>query len=198
MMRLLAVMCWLVVGLGAAQAAAAPLYDSPEGGFAFEPPKGWEIKKEAAEAFPTLSGPKDDLRAPYVVIEAVHDKRDLFTFGDAAMKEKLKDEQFQLGRRDAFQTDDKQFAVKFTFTFSTKDPSTGSALVYKQAYYLVPGPPGIIYAFLATVPEAGWTRYEAALDDMMKSYHLRPVVAAKAAASVVPNQAKSMATATKP
>ncbi len=180
-MRHFAAVLWLALGLGSAQAATAPLYDSPAGGFAFLPPEGWTSKQEAGEAFPTLSGPVADLRAPYVVIQAVQDKRELFTFGDASVKEKLKDDRFQLGHRDAFQTADKQFALKYTFTFKAVLPNANALVVYKQAYYLVQGPPGIIYVFLANVPEAGWEKYEPALDDMMKSYHLRPVETAKLA-----------------
>jgi len=177
-MRLLAVVLWLVAGTGLAHAAAPPLYDSPEGGFAFTPSPGWETKKEAEEPFPTLSGPKDDLRAPYVVIRAVQDKRELFTFADAAMKQTLKDARFQLSKRDAFQTADKQFGVKFIFSFTAPGPLPNTQLAYRQFYYIVQGPPGIIYAFLATIPEVGWEKYQPALDDMVKSYHLRPVVAA--------------------
>ncbi len=45
-----------------------------------------------------------------------------------------------------------------------------SAFPYRQAYYLIPGPPGIVYVILATVPDAGWKKYEAALDAMAESW----------------------------
>ncbi len=189
-MRWLAAVLLLVAGAGVAR-AAEPVYDSPAGGFAFIPPPGWQVKKETAEPFPTLSGPADDLRAPYVVIQAIADKRDVFTFGDAAVKEKLKDKHFELGKRDDFETAAKEFGVKFVFTVTTPSPTPNTPpLVYQQAYYIVQGPPGTIYVFLATVPAAGWEKYQPALDDMMRSYHLRPVVAPSKAKSAPSNEKK--------
>ncbi|HVU38236.1 MAG TPA: hypothetical protein VHC95_07875, partial [Opitutales bacterium] len=135
-MRVFAAAVLLVAAAGVAR-AAAPVYDCPEGGFAFEQPPGWTTAKEKDEALPTLSGPKADLRAPYVVIHAVKDARDLFTFADAAMKEKLKNFHFQLTRRDAFQTADKDFGVKFVFTFNATGDKPDEVMTYKQAYYLV-------------------------------------------------------------
>jgi hypothetical protein len=186
-MRLPRVFLWLIFSAGVAH-AASPLYDCPAGGFALTPPVGWEIKQEAGEPFPTLSGPAEDLRSPYVVIKAVHDQKDLFDLGDATIKEMLKDSHYALDLRDAFETADQQFGLKFVLSVSVSMPpvallatAANTPVTYRQAYYFVAGPPGTIYGILATVPEAGWKKYEPLLDEMMKSYHLRPVVAAPSA-----------------
>jgi hypothetical protein len=184
-MRRLRVFLGLLWSAGVAHAAAA-LYDSPTGGFAFTPPAGWEIKQEAGEPFPTLSGPVTDLRSPYVVIKALHDQKDLFDLGDATVKEMLKDLRYSLNIRDAFETSDQEFGLKFVLSVKMPDPlaanpASAVTIIYRQAYYFVQGPSGTIYAVLATVPDAGWKKSEPLLDEMMKSYHLRPVVVAPGA-----------------
>jgi len=178
-MRALAVVLGLVLCIGSAH-AALPIYDSPEGGFAFTPPAGWETKKEADQQFPTVSGPADDLKAPYVVIKEVRNAKDIFALGDATVKQMLKSLSYQLSSRDAFQTADKAFGIKYVLTVTTTPTNGKPPEPYRQAYYFVEGPPGIIYAFLATVPETGWEKYNQPLDLMIRTYHLRPVVAAKA------------------
>jgi len=180
-MRPLRAWLWLIVSAGVAHAATA-LYDSPAGGFAFTPPTGWAIKTEAGEPFPTISGPAEQFYSPYVVVKAVHDQKDLFDLGDATIKEMLKDLRYALNIRDAFETADKQFGLKFVLTVKTPSAPGGNAettptLSYRQAYYFVEGPPGTIYAILATVAEPGWKKCEPLLDEMMKSYHRRPVIA---------------------
>ncbi len=189
-MRRLRVFLWLLWSAGIAHATAA-LYDSPAGGFAFTPPAGWEIKQETGKPFPTLSGPVTDLRSPYVVIKALHDQKDLFDLGDATIKEMLKDLRYSLNVRDAFETSDQEFGLKFVLSVKMPDPLAANAasavtIIYRQAYYFVQGPPGTIYAILATVPDPGWKKCEPLLDEMMKSYHLRPVVVAPAVKDASP------------
>jgi hypothetical protein len=200
-MRVARAVLALIFFAGVAPAAPA-IYDSPAGGFAFTPPPGWTIKAEKGEAFPTLSGPADDLSAPYVVIQAIHDSRDLFDLGDATIKAMLKDPHYTKNGTDAFATADKQFGMKcvLSVTVPQAEKAASSATaplpappavvspgqpapttIYRQAYYFVPGPAGTIYAFLATVPDAGWKKYEPLLDVMMQSYYLRPVVTASPA-----------------
>lgn len=197
-MRLTRLFWWLLLSMGTVRAAPA-LYDSPSGGFAFTPPAGWEFKSEADEPFPTLSGPADNLYTPYVVIKALHGEKDLFDLGDATIKEMLKNSRYVLNIRDAFETADRQFGLKFVLTVSVPSPTEAAATSpvtptsYRQAYYFVEGPPGTIYAFLATVAEPGWKKSEPLLDEMMKSYHLRLMVAGapKAKAANVPTKVNS-------
>jgi hypothetical protein len=175
--------------LAAAAPAAAQVYDYPPGGFAFTAPPGWEIQKEAAEPLPTLSGPKDDERAPYVVVNEAQGA-DIIALSTATVKEMLKSDTYQLQVRDSFFTADKQPGFKYVFVISTP-------LAYRQVIYFVEGPAGRIYTIIATLPEAGWKKYEPILDDMMRSYHLRPVVAAppapKPAATTPPAPVSSSA-----
>ncbi|HTB63274.1 MAG TPA: hypothetical protein VK737_06760 [Opitutales bacterium] len=199
-MRAIRAVLALIFFAGVAHAASA-IYDSPAGGFAFTPPAGWAIKSEKGEVFPTLYGPADDLSAPYVVIQAIHDPRDLFDLGDATIKAMLKDPHYTKNGTDGFATADKQFGMKCVLSVTVPQtavaPSPASTTaaanrtaiiqlppptIYRQVYYFVPGPAGTIYAFLATVPDAGWKKYEPLLDVMMQSYHLRPVVAEAAKA----------------
>ena len=213
-MRTRRVISCLLWGVGIQIArAAAPLYDSPAGGFAFTPPAGWEIKAESDEPFPTLSGPANDSGAPYVVIQAIRDQRDVFDLGDSTIKEMLKNPRYTLNLRDAFQTADKKFGLKFVFSVTVADSPTGPAAsatpsatppvaasapaIYRQAYYLVAGPPGMIYAILVTAPDTGWKKYEPALDEMAKSYHLRPLAAASVKAGPAPSPALQKSTVVK-
>jgi hypothetical protein len=185
-MRFPRLILWLILSVGAVHAAPA-LYDCPAGGFAFTAPAGWEIKTESGEPFPTLSGPVEDLNSPYVVIKAIHDKADIFDLGDATIKEMLKDLRYSVNVRDAFETADREFGMKVVFSVTETSRSGAVATTnatpapYRQAYYFVNGPPGTVYAVLATVAEPGWKKSEHLLDEMMKSYHLRPVVAGPAA-----------------
>jgi hypothetical protein len=169
--RIVAGLCLGVIAVHAADM----LYDTPSGGFTLIPPPGWVIKEEAGEAFPTLSGPPDDVRAPYVVIKEVTGEKDIYSLGDATMKEMLKDKRYQLNVRDAFETADQQFGLKYALTIIAPDAAGGAP--YRQVYYFVDGPPGRIFAILATVPEAGWKLYAPVLDTMIRTYHLHPIPA---------------------
>jgi hypothetical protein len=91
----LRIVAGLCVGLLTARAAVT-LYDTPTGGFSLVPPAGWMIKQEAGEEYPTLSGPADDLTAPYVVVKEVKGEKDLYSLGDATLKEMLKDARAEL------------------------------------------------------------------------------------------------------
>jgi hypothetical protein len=166
------VVVWLCLSFAAAHGAVT-LYDSPEGGFTLIPPTGWMIKQEAGETYPTLSGPADDLRAPYIVIKEVKGEKDIYSLGDATMKEMLKDPRYQMSVRDAFQTSDQAFGLKYVLTVSA--PSSTGGAPYRQIYYFVDGPPGRIFAILATVPETGWKLYGPVIDTMVKTYHLYPI-----------------------
>jgi len=177
--------CILVFFVPFAHASAAQ-YESPDGAFAFIPPAGWDIKKEADEPFPALSGPRDDDRAPYVVINVTKGD-DIFVLGDATVKEMLKEQRYQLNLRDSFQTADDKFGVKYVLAVKAPAP-------YRQVYYFVEGPPGKIYAFLVTVPESGWTAYQPLLDAMMRTFHLRPVAATPAKNTANPAVAPAAAT----
>jgi len=167
------VVAWLCLSFVVVHAADTPLYDSNDGGFSLIPPTGWVIKQEAGETYPTLSGPAADLRAPYVVIKEVKGEKDIYSLGDATMKEMIKDKRYQLSVRDAFQTADQEFGLKYVLTVSA--PSTTGGAPYRQIYYFVNGPPGRIFAILATVPETGWKLYGPVIDAMVKTYHLHPV-----------------------
>jgi len=164
-------LCFCLVVLHAAD--APPLYDSADGGFSLIPPAGWVIKQEVGEAFPTLSGPANDLRSPYVVIKEVKGEKDIYALGDATLKEMLKDKRYQLSGRDAFETADQAFGLKYVLTVAA--PPTIGGQPYRQIYYFVDGPPGRIFAILATIPETGWKLYGPVVDTMVRTYHLHPI-----------------------
>jgi hypothetical protein len=157
-----------MVLLTATARAAGPVYDSVQGGFTFQAPKGWTIYKQPVEEYPALFGPDDeDGPSPYVVITEVDGQPDLFALGDATMKELLKDKLYQLSKRDAFHTADDRVGLKYVLI--TPMPNS----VYRQIFYFVEGPGDRRFCFLATVPEASWQKYDVFMDNMMKSYHLR-------------------------
>ncbi len=148
--------------------AAAVYYDSPQGGFSFKAPAGWQIVKQPVEVYPVLFGPSDDDKSPYVVITEVHDQPDLFALGDLTLKEILKDNLNQLSVRDAFHTADDRVGIKYVI--KTTMPNTE----YRQVLYFVEGPGNRRFCIMATMPEAGWTKYDEPLDNMMKTFHLNP------------------------
>ncbi len=171
------------------RASLLPVYATPDA--TFVPPPGWTTKSEPGEQFPTISGPADDPGAPYIAVKAIHDAKDPFALGDATIKVLSRNPGFQLNQRDAFRTADKQFGLKFvvsvsmekavapeggTATPSAPVPYTGAPppVTYRQAYYLIQGPPGIVYVLLATVPEGGWKKFERMLDEMAESWRLAP------------------------
>jgi len=152
----------------AAAHAAGPVYDSPEGGFAFVAPKSWQIVKQPVEQYPVLFGPADDSNSPYVVISEVRAEGDLFALGDATLKEMLKDPSNELSLRDAFHTADGRVGIKYVLKATM--PNTE----YRQVFYFVEGPGTRQFCFMATMPDASWKKYDMDLDNMMKTYHLRP------------------------
>jgi hypothetical protein len=147
--------------------AVSTVYDCPVGGFAFKVPAGWVIKQERIEEFPSVFGPEDDDRAPYLVITEVQGGEDMFTLGDGTVKEMLKDPMNHLSARDSFYTADQRIGLKYVFT------TVASNGPYRQVFYIVEGPGDRRFAFLATVPEAGWEKYQPFLDNIMKTYHQR-------------------------
>jgi len=168
---------------------AQPAYVIPDA--TFTPPTGWTTKNEPGEPFPSLFGPAGDPGSPYVVIKAIRDSKDPFALGDATIKVLTKNPGFQLNLRDAFQTADEQFGLKFVLAVSMDKAASGpagsgtsapaptpasslSTATYRQAYYLIQGPPGTVYVILATVPEAGWSKYGRILDEMAESWRLTP------------------------
>jgi hypothetical protein len=165
---------WWVFCLTATAHGAAVLYDSPQGGFAFKAPAGWQIVKQPVEQYPVLFGPKDDPDGPYVVITEVRGApdTDLFALGDGTLKEILKDSLYQLSIRDAFHTADGRIGIKYVLT--TPMPNTS----YRQVFYFVEGPGDRRFCFMATLPEAGWKNYAEPLDNMLKTYRLREGTAA--------------------
>ncbi len=152
-----------------ALALAAPIpYDSPVGGFAFQVPDGWGIARDTREIYPIVMGPKDDDRAPYVVITEMKGQGDLLALGDATVKESLKDPYISLSVRDSFHTADQRLAFKYVLL------TTEASQPYRQLFYFVDGPGARRFVFMVTVSEAGWKRYGQDLDNMMKSFHQRP------------------------
>ena len=177
------VFLWMLM-LTATAHAAAPVYDSPEGGFAFVAPKTWRIVKQPVETYPVLFGPEDDKDAPYVVITEVRGESDLFTLGDATLKEMLKDPSNSLSLRDAFHTADDRVGIKYVITATMPNAE------YRQVFYFVEGPGTRQFCFMATMPDASWKKYDSDLDNMMKTFHLRP----GAAPTVTPQEPAQPAT----
>jgi hypothetical protein len=167
---------WWLFFASALARAAGPVYDSPKGGFVFSAPDGWEIREEADAAFPSLFGPKDDPLAPYVVVSEAPGAQDLYSIGSATERQATKDPRYLLFGHDGFFTADKRFGLKYVYTINAPQS-------YRQVFYFVEGAPGHIYLILATVAEAGWKKYEPQLDQMVETYHLRPVVAPAASAT---------------
>ncbi len=158
---------WILAATATAH-AAAPVYDSPEGGFAFLAPKTWRIVKQPVEQYPVLFGPEDDNDSPYVVITEVRGETDLFTLGDATLKEMLKDPSNTLSLRDAFHTADDRVGIKYVITATMPNAE------YRQVFYFVEGPGTRQFCFMATMQDASWKKYDMDLDNMMKTFHLRP------------------------
>jgi hypothetical protein len=185
-----------IICLTATAHAAAVYYDSPPGGFTFKVPAGWQIVKQPVEQYPVLFGPDDDENSPYVVITEVHGEPDLFALGDLTLKEMLKDSLNQLSVRDAFHTADDRIGIKYVI--KTTMPNSD----YRQVLYFVEGPGDRRFCFMATMPEAGWTKYDGPLDNMVKTFHLRagtplptvPADTAPAPGSEIPSAGKGNTT----
>ena len=167
---------------------AAAGYDSPSGGFAMTPPAGWTTKLEQGEDFPSIFGPSGDKDAPYIVVKGIRDTRDVFEFGDASVNQMLKNPTYAKNVMDAFLTADREFGMKCVMSVvvqpqaaaqnaSNAKATSKQPVLYRQICYFFQGPPGIMYIMLVVVADSGWTKYAQAIDDMARSYHMRPVIA---------------------
>jgi hypothetical protein len=157
--------------------AAAPVYDSPKGGFTLLLPHDWEIIPQVIEEYPVVYAPGEEGHGPYVVITEVDGGTDLFALGDATVKELLRDPLYQLSVRDAFHTADGRIGLKYV----VQTPM--GQTMYRQVFYFVEGPGERRFCFMATMSDVEWKKCDTDLDNMMKTYHLRagappPVTAA--------------------
>jgi hypothetical protein len=157
---------WFLL-LTATARAAAPVYDSPEGGFTMLLPHEWEIIPQVMEEYPIIYAPGEEGKGPYVVVTEVDGGTDLFALGDATVKELLRDPLYQLSVRDAFHTADGRVGLKYVLQ------TPMGHTMYRQVFYFVEGPGQRRFCFMATMSDAEWKKADTDLDNMMKTYHLR-------------------------